>query len=203
MRQETRNRGFNPGSTVNRGFSLATHAVELAPGIVADRQRLPSVIVYVRQSAKWLRAFYRFCQQHNVGVTVWGAPDPETGKRPKVVKVGGPTTESVRQADGTFRTPCADETVCGQVDAWECVFESAETMEALTTHPMLYNWHPIVANRVPVQASGTGTEKQKASKPKEKHKRDATTRAVVTGHELNEEGERVATWELQAEKKNP
>lgn len=133
-----------PGNIVN-----PLHTVTI--GGKRSHERFPGAIVYVRQCAKWMRAFRRFCEQHNMGIVV----RTDGGKELLVCEPG-------MDWDGV-------ETVC-TVGAWE-VIGTGEDLQELTVHPMLSSWHPVIGCSVRTSGAGAGTVKErkfpKAKEPNE------------------------------------
>lgn len=174
-----------PVSTVRGGASLASHRVNLTDA-VSVKARWPSAIVYLQPKAEWFRRFYRFVAHHNIGVVVWGPEEcgTYTGvKRSKVVRLGGPLP--------------SDESITGDRHSWEVVGD-VDAIASLLAHDCVRDWHGLIACSVRWSGQGNGAEKVKASKPREKDKRDALTRAVVSGNECDEHGVRVASWAIQS-----
>lgn len=128
-----------PGNQVR---PLHTLTIEVGGRTYQSRERFEGVIVYVRQCAKWIRAFRRFCEHSGMGVVV---ADGFGGREMIVCTVGMVWDEM--------------ESVCG-VGAWE-VIGTAEKLDELTRHPMLLNWHPVIGCSVGSRGAGAGAEKVK------------------------------------------
>ena len=174
-------------------FSKQTVMVTKSVGITGT---FPAVIVYVQPKAEWTRRFYRFLAEHYLSAVVYGDETPGTWsgtKRRKFARMGGPDVAAERAANATHDTT----SVTGLRNAWEVV-GSAEAIAALLEHDCVREWHGLIACSVRWSGQGNGAEKVKASRPREKDKRGADTRAVVTGNDRDEHGKRIATWEMRS-----
>lgn len=120
-------------------------------------ERFPGAIVYVRQCAKWIRAFRRFCELNHMAVVI--KANENSGKQVVVCKPG----ICWEDMESTLT-----------VGAWE-VLGSPEHLDALTRHPLVMEWHPVLALKVPVQGSGAGPDKIITRK---KHKDPVVCRAT-------------------------
>jgi hypothetical protein len=65
-------------------------------------------------------------------------------------------------ANGIDARPVQQLAEDGRPDAWECV-GTLESLEALTEHEAVADWHLIVSVRVPLGAAGSGEHKPRPS----------------------------------------
>jgi hypothetical protein len=160
----------------NRVKPLHTLRVEVGGKTFAGRQRFPGGIYYVRQCAKWIRAFRRFCEHNGMGVVVHDG----FGGREMIVCSPGTSWDGL-------------ESVCG-VGAWE-VIGCEEKLDELSRHPMLVTWHPVIGCSVHTRGAGAGPEKVRVAK---KHK-DPKEGAWTTAHNAYREHVRMGRLAEAAE----
>ena len=119
------------------------HGVTVA-GVPQAPARYPGMIVYVRQSARHVRSFRRFCEFQRIAV---------------VIRVDRGDGRWGRQAVVCVPGICWDEmeSACGPDGAWE-VLGSTVQLDALSRHPLVLRWHPVLSIGV-MSCAGSGPEK--------------------------------------------